>query len=95
MNVLIIVPICIGVFLYVKVMKYLKKKKVINKAIMNGINFFLAIAIGISIMHNVTIDIIDGVSIYIFNTLFSKLNAPQLPYQLAYYSSLTKKSVPI
>ena len=70
MNVLIIVPICIGVFLYVNVMKYLKKKKVMNKAIMNGINFFLAIAIGISIMDNVTIDIIEGVSMYIYLTHF-------------------------
>ena len=92
-NVLIIAATCIAVFLYVRVMKYLKNKKVINKAIINGINFFFAAAIGINKMNNVTIDIIDSVSIYIFNTLYSKLNDYRLPYQLVYYSSLTKKPV--
>ena len=65
-NVLIIAATCIAVFLYVRVMKYLKNKKVINKAIINGINFFFATAIGINKMNNITIDIIDSVSIYIY-----------------------------
>jgi len=90
---LIIAATCIGVLLYFCVIKKLKNKKVIKKANMNGINCFFPAAIGHKQINNITRATIDTVFIYIFNTLYSKLNVRPLPYQLVYYSSLTKKSV--
>jgi len=76
-------------------MKYLKKKKVINKAKINGNIFFFPAAIGINKRNNTTKAIMDPVSIYIISTHYSKLTRLRLHYQLLYYNSLTKKSVPI
>ena len=45
-------------------MKYLKNKKVINKAKINGKIFFFPAAIGINKMNNTTKAIMDPVSIY-------------------------------
>ena len=51
---------------------YLIQKKVINKAIINGINFFFPAAIGIKQINNITKVTNDTVSIYIYisHTLF-------------------------
>lgn len=55
---------------------YLIEKKVINKAIINGINFFFPAAIGIKQINNITKVTNDTVSIYIFHTLYSKHYTP-------------------
>ena len=73
---------------------YLIEKKVINKAIINGINFFPA-AIGIKQINNITkLLMIRYPYIYFTHFILNTIRL-RLYYQLAIYSSLTKKSVPI